>query len=284
MNIPGHKVMLLGPSGSGKTYSLYTLIQAGIKPCIIWTEPGAAALRKALNDHNLPEDSYASMTITPVAESWNSLIEMSKNINSLSFEGITKVSDPNRSQYQQFIQFLTACNNFVDERTGEVYGDVSTWNTDRALVTDTLSGLNEMAMNLVVGIRPTRSMPDWMVAQNNLYAAIKKLVSLRCHFILMAHVEREKDETSGEIKLMASTLGKSLAPKLPKEFDEVVFAVRRELEWYWTTTLFNVDTKARLLPYSDTIPPSWGNLMELWKQAGGVIEPSDPPLQPAAAA
>lgn len=280
MSIPGHKVMNLGASGSGKTFSIPTIIKAGITPFVIFTEKGGSALRKAMVEQNIPVDKIHTATVSPVDEGWGSLIEMSKNINTLSFEGITKISDPNRTKYQQFIQFLMMCNNFVDERTGESFGDVGSWNTDRALFCDTLSGLNDMSMNLVVGIRPTRSQADWMVAQNNLLAALKKLMNLQCHFILNAHLEREQDEVSGGIKLMASTLGKKLAPKLPKDFDEVLVSERRTDKWFWSTIAMNTDTKARLLPLSDTIPQDYAGLIDLWKASGGVIEPTE---QPAAA-
>ena len=39
-------------------------------------------------------------------------------------------------------------NDFTCDRCGESFGDVSTWNTDRAIVVDSLSGLNIMAMDL----------------------------------------------------------------------------------------------------------------------------------------
>ena len=272
-SIPGYKVMLLGESGAGKTHSLVTLIEAGITPFIIFTEPGMATLGKALNDHGLSEDQCHWRHISSATQSWGSMIKMSENLNKMSFDMITKMTDPHKMEYTQWIDVLKTCEDFVDERTGTSFGNVGSWGPDRALIIDSLSGLNDMAMALIVGSRPTRSMPDWMVAQNNLVGFINKLcVDLDCHFILTGHLEREQDEVSGGISLMASTLGKKLAPKLPRYFDEVVMAKRLQDKFMWSTAEANAALKFRLLPDRNDIPPSFVPLTEAWKAAGGRVK------------
>jgi AAA+ superfamily predicted ATPase len=42
--IPAPNVLLMGDSGTGKTYAIRTLIEAGITPFIIFTEPGMEVL------------------------------------------------------------------------------------------------------------------------------------------------------------------------------------------------------------------------------------------------
>ena len=201
------------------------------------------------------------------------MIDMAGNLNRMSFDMITKLQDPNKSQYTQWIDVLKTCEDFTDDRTGESFGNISSWGTDRALVIDSLSGLNDMAMQLIVGSRPTRSMPDWMVAQNNLLGFLTKLCTdTRCHFVLTGHLEREQDEISGGISLMASTLGKKLAPKIPRNFDEVVMCKHLADEFVWSTAEGNADLKSRVLPIANSIPPSFVGAIDAWKQAGGIID------------
>ena len=272
-SIPGLKVLLLGATGTGKTHSLITLLDAGIKPYVIFTEPGMSTLAKALKASGYPEDAVAWHYISPAAQDFKSMIAMSQNLNRMSFDMITKMTDPNKQQFLQWVELLRTCENFIDDRTGESFGNIGEWGTDRALCIDSLSGLNDMAMSLIVGARPTRSMPDWMVAQNNLLGFLNKLCTdTRCHFILTGHLEREQDEISGGVQLMASTLGKKLAPKIPRYFDEVVMCKHTMDKFLWSTAEGNVDLKSRVLPISNDIPPTFKLAIKAWAEAGGVIE------------
>jgi len=134
-------------------------------------------------------------------------------------------------------------------------------------VVDSLSGLNIMAMTLVVGSKPTKAMSDWGVAMDNLEKLLQKLCTdTKCHFVLTAHLERETDEVSGGIQLMASTLGRKLAPKIPRFFDDVICCQRNGSEFTWSTAALNVDLKARNLPIGDRLEPSFVPLIKHWKE------------------
>lgn len=273
--ISGPKVLLLGDSGAGKTHSLITLIEAGLTPFIIFTEPGQATIAKALSEHGIPEDKCHWRYISTSSQGWDAMVSMGQKINTLTYDGLSKMADSDRSKYAQWLTVLQTCQNFVCDRDGQSYGDITKWSTDRVLVIDSLTGLSEMAMNLVVGAKPTKSMPDWMVAQDNLIRFIHKLTNdLKCAFVMTAHLERESDEVTGAISLMASTLGRKLAPKLPRNFDEVILAQRVGKEFKWSTVKDNVILKTRLLPLSDTLPPSFVPLLNAWQKAGGQINPT----------
>jgi hypothetical protein len=271
--IPGLKVLLLGATGSGKTHSLLTLLDAGVTPFILFTEPGMATAAKVLKEGGYSLDDCKWHYISPANQSFGSMITMSQNLNKMSFEMIAKLQDPNKSQYLQWVEVLRTCENFIDDRTGVSYGNIGDWSTDRALCVDSLSGLNDMAMSLIVGSRPTRSMPDWMIAQNNLEGFLNKLCTdTKCHFVLTGHLEREPDEITGGIQLMVSTLGKKLAPKIPRYFDEVVMCKHTGDQFVWSTSEGNVDLKSRVLPISNSITPSLGLAVKAWEAAGGVIK------------
>lgn len=265
--IPGVKVLLQGESGSGKTTSLLTLRSSAITPFIIMTEPSVSTLGKTacLNLHY----KY----IAPVASSFEDMIALAERINQLSFEMLTKSTDPNRARHKQFVELLRTLHDFTCDRCGKSFGDVTQWGTDRVLCLDTLSGVNPMAMALVSGDKPVKSQADWQVAQGLILNLIQQLcTNTRCHFILTAHEERETDEITGAVKVMASTLGKKLAPQIPKFFDEVIESRRDGDKFVWSTITANTVLKARLAPFGAQIAPSFVGLIDAWKAQGGLIE------------
>lgn len=267
MSLPGVNVMLMGPSGTGKTYSIRTWLEAGVTPFCIFTEPGFEVLG------DVPETKLHWHYIPPATADWGSMIDSAEKINQLSFESLTKLSDINKRKHSQFIEVLRCLSNFTCQRTGEQFGPVDSWGTDRVLVVDSLSGLNIMAMNLVVGSKPVKSMSDWGVAQDNLERLVQKLcMDTRCHFVLIAHSERETDEVLGGSKIMASTLGKKLAPKLPRFFSDVIFAVKEGSKFSWSTAALGADLKARNLPIADGLAPDFNPIVASWAARGGKLQ------------
>lgn len=265
--LPGVKELLLGASGSGKTYSIRTFIEAGITPFCIFTEPGFEVLG------DVPKEKLHWHYIAPASQDWASMIDAASNVNKLSFESLTKLSDPNRTKYGQWVDVLKCLANFTCERTGQSFGPVDKFGTDRVVVIDSMSGLNIMAMALVIGGRPTRSQADWGVAQNMMEFLIQKLCTdMRAHVLMIAHPERETDEVMGGSKIMVSTLGKKLAPKIPRFFSDVILAEKRVDKFVWTTANAQADLKNRNLPNSDNLPPSFKPVIENWVKQGGIIE------------
>lgn len=265
--LPGFNVMLLGASGTGKTYSIRTLISQGITPFCIFTEPGFEVLG------DIPPEQLHWHYIKPADQDWGSMIDSAKKINNLSFESLAKLSDINKRSYNQFVDLLTTLNSFKCDRTGQEYGDVCTWGTDRALVLDSLSGVNIMAMNLVVGSKPVKSMADWGVAMDNLERLIQKLcIDTQCHFVLTAHAERETDEVLGGSKIMASTLGRKLGPKIPRFFSDVILSQKDGARFSWSTAAAGADLKARNLPIADNLQPDFAQIVKTWLKQGGTID------------
>jgi hypothetical protein len=201
------------------------------------------------------------------------MIDATNKVNTLTFENLSKMSDPHRTKYNQFVEIIKTCSNFKDS-TGKEWGAVDSWGTDKALVIDSLSGLSDMAMQLVAGGKAVRQMQDWMVAQNTLEFFINKCVTdLNCWFVMTAHIEREKDEITGAMSVMVSTLGRKLAPKIPKYFSDVILFHREADKFYWSTAGSNIAVKSRNLPLSDKLAPSFLPLVNEWKKRGGVIAP-----------
>lgn len=266
--LPGPNILLIGASGAGKTTSIKTLIKEGITPFCLFTEPGFEVLG------DIPADKLHWQYIRPASTPWPTIIDVADKVTKLQFGAITDLKDPRKGDYVQYVQFLTALNNFKCDRDGQSYGDVCTWGTNRAVVVDSLSGVNIMVMRHVIGGKPTAHVGEWGVAMNSLENLLQKLCTdTFCPFVMMAHAEREVDEVQGGSKLMASTLGKKLAPKIPRFFSEVVYAKKDGARFTWTTIESGADLKSRFLPLAENLPPDFAPIIEGWKKQGGIISP-----------
>lgn len=270
--IPAPKIILMGASGTGKTHSIRTLVDAGITPFVIFTEPGMEVLS------DVPVEKLHWKYIPPVVGNLASILDMAQKVNKFTYEMLTKMSDSERSKYNQFIDVINACNNFVCDRDGKSYGAADKWGTDRWLVLDSLTGLGKMAMSLVVGGKPTKSMPDWGLAQD----MIRKLVdyettNMRAGFVLVAHVARERDEVTGGTYVTINTLGQKLAPELPLFFSDVIMSKRDGDKFSWSAAESGADTKARNVALSGTLQPSFVQIINSWKAKGGIIEQTSAP-------
>lgn len=260
-SLPGVNVMLCGASGSGKTHAIRTLIDAGLEVFVLFTEPGMEVLQ------DVPTDKLHWKYIPPASPDFADMISSAEKINSMSIKMLSDLPDINKRKYTEFIDVLTTLSNFTCDRTGKSFGSVDSWGPDKVLVIDSLTGLSLSAMNLVTGSKPVKCLADWGIAIDNLERLLTKLcVDTKCHFVLIAHLEREVDEVTGGTNLMASTLGRKLAPKLPRFFSDVIHVKQTQGKFLWSTTTSNVDTKTRNLTLSESLPPSFVPIITSWKK------------------
>ena len=121
-------------------------------------------------------------------------------------------------------------------------------------------------MALVIGGKPVRNQSDWGIAQGQVEAVLRQLCDgCKCHFILLAHVDREVDPVLGGTKIMMSSLGKALAPKLPSMFSDIILATRNGNTWTWDTNSALADVKSRNLPLKADNKPDFGPIIAKWK-------------------
>lgn len=264
--IGGVNVLLMGEAGTGKTYSIGTLIDTGVLVSYLAMESGIESLLGYWTDRGKPIPPNLSWHILkPPAASLDQMIENATKVNTYSFEALTKMSDPSRNLHNQFISLLQVLNGFVDQRTGEALGPVNKWSPDRVLVIDPLTGINRAAMDLVVGGKPVKAMHEWGIAQDQVEKILRLLTNdCLCHFILVAHIERETDQVLGGTKITVSTLGKALAPKIPPMFSDVIYAYREGAAFYWSTANSSVALKTRNLAIADKLPPTFAPIMAKW--------------------
>jgi hypothetical protein len=272
--LPGTNILIEGPTGRGKTTSIGTLVDSGIETFVLFTENGLETLLGYWKDKGkeVPPNLHWH-TLSPFKESWKTMIEAATKVNEIPLDQWAKMTDPNRGSYSRFIDLLKLMSNFEDQRTEEKFGPVDTWGTGRALVMDSLTGLGYFAMALVIGGKPVKSLPEWGAAQDVLERLLRQMCDgCRCHFILTAHIEREVDLVQGGTRMMASTLGKALAPKLPPMFSDVILAVREGTKFTWDTIDAGADLKARNLPMANGLPQDFSAIINKWKSRGGIVE------------
>lgn len=254
-------VLLIGPSGTGKTFSISTLLEAGLEVFILVTEPnGLDTILDAVKEKKLDISKLHYKYVAPAAPGWKSLLTMAETINTRSYAEISDMKQGvDKGSTKQFIQVLKTLSDFVDDRTGESFGAVETWGPDRALVIDSLSGINIMAMDLTIGMKPAAHQGEWGVAMNLEEKLILQLTSsLNCFFVLIGHVDKEPNEVTGGTEVTVSALGRKLAPKIGRFFSEIALTRRDATgKFFWSTADSTAALKNRGLSFSKELKPSF---------------------------
>lgn len=272
----GPKILLEGPAGTGKTFALGTLVDWAAtnnkEVFALFTENGLETLLGYWTDRGnaIPECLHYHSTITKPL-SLAQLTTAADNVGKLSYDSIAKMVDPSRGGVNNaFHKILTACSDFPDDRTGKKFGAMDSWGVDRIILIDSLSELSNAAMKMVIGAKPTASLPDYGVAQNNLLNLLRLLTQgMACTVVITAHVSRETDEITGGVKLMTKSIGRALANEIPQLFSDVIYTVREGTNFYFDTAAANVDVKTRNLPIAAKQKPDIGIIMSKWASRGG---------------
>lgn len=284
--LTGVKVLLEGPAGTGKTDAIGTLVDwcakqtppidvnvlfldRGLETLIgYWTEK---APRNNMTVKPVPQNlHWRDLIVKPV--SLKAMLDGAINVGKLSYDSITKLQDGSRGTNNPFEAVLNACSEFTSDRSGDEgkkWGAVDSWGADKVFVVDGLTELANACSKMVIGSKPTMAQGEYGIAQNNLMNFLRLLTQgCRCHFVLTAHVSREKDEITGGIKLMTQAIGSAISGQIPPMFSEVIYTVREGASWWWDTANANVDLKSRYLPVSSKLTPGFGQIMDKWKDRG----------------
>jgi len=247
---------------------------AGVEVFVIGTEPGFVdSLIDRVRTLGADINKLHWMSCLPATEGWDAMNAMVLAIGSQDFQTLSASKGIGKDKTRVPAQrFLAALQDFQCERDGKSYGSFTNWGDDRALVVDSLSGLSTIAWYLTVGYKPTGAPGEWNIAMNFIEGLLMKINSDRkCYFVLTAHVEKEMDEIAGVQRVMTSTLGKKLAPKIPRFFGELVYATRsldasNKPSFKWSTVDRAADLKNRVLPVSSDITPDFKLVVDGHKQ------------------
>jgi len=257
--LPGPNVLLMGPAGTGKTHSIGALVDAGVEVFYLGLEPGLESLLGYWTDKGkeVPANLHWHQLAAPRA-SFLDMIDSATKINTMGLDSLAKMSDPKRSNHNQFIKLLEALNDFPDDRTNTKFGCVDTWLPNRAIVMDGMAGLSRAAMSLVVGGKPVKNQSDWGIAMDTVERILRMLT-------------RETDAVLGGVKISLSALGNKLGPKITPMFSDVILTVREGAKFTWSTGSALADTKTRNLPIAEGISPDFGLIVKKWISRGGAL-------------
>lgn len=264
-------LLLLGAPGSGKTDSLVSACEAGLELFAIITEPrGAESLIDSAMRRKVSLDKLHYQTIQPTRPGLEKLETQAKLIAVSDQKSLAALPPSGGRSEAQWIKLMTTLKDFKDERTGKSYGPVGSFGPDKCVAIDSLSGLNIMCQDITVGDKVLMNQGEWQIAMNQLSRFIQSIASdLQCFFIMTAHAEPEADAITGATRIMASTLGKRLAPTIPRFFSDVVLAERvvtgNTETFRWSNSAPGFDLKRRSLPLSSQLQPSFGPVVEAYK-------------------
>lgn len=243
--------LLMGDSGQGKTDALISYIEAGLELFVLVTEPtGVETLVDSARRRKVDMNKLHWKLVKPSNMNIASMITAANNTNLNSVGELQKQDNAiklDKRSYRQYITMLENVNNFQCDRTGKSYGNVGQWDDTRAFAIDSMTGVNQACTQMQIGNRGTLTLPDYNVVQNALENLLTAVCGFDCFVAVTAHIEFEKDEVTGRMKLMASTVGKKLAPKIPIHFSDVIRARFDGKSYSWSTVDDETHLKTRNL-------------------------------------
>lgn len=272
---PGLNVLLFGGSGTGKTFSIKTLADnPAYEVFALFLEPGLETLIGAYSDAGKPiPQNLHWHYIQPRTQGFSQLQKAADSIGKFDLSGLTKMKDMERGKNNPILDLYGVLNNFVDQKTGKSWGPVDSWGNSAILVIDSLSALTRLLFEMVIGTKPVKDMADWGLVQNQLMSLLHKLTSgCPCHFVLIAHVEREQDLITGGTKLMLAAPGKAITAQIPQPFSDVIYTTRENASFYWDTANSQADVKTRNLPIASKLPADFGPILAKWESRKKLAE------------
>lgn len=279
--LAGVNVLLEGPPGSGKTYALGTLVSSfpSLECFYIGLESGIESLFAYWEDRKVAPPSnlhWHMLNLLPSGGGgFGKMADTANQIANSTYAALCKIQDMTRGQNNPYERFLRVMNSFDDQRTGKNFGPVDSWGPDRCIILDALTGLGNFIMAMQVGIKPVRDKPDYGVVQEQMERFLRYTCdACKCHFVLLAHIDREVDEVMGGTKITTSAPGQKLGPKLPSLFSDTILTQRQGKVWDWSTAYPMADLKSRNLPVADKISPDFKAIIDKWQARGGKFTPT----------
>lgn len=209
------KLLLIGDSGSGKTGALASLANAGFELFLLDFDNGTDVLSSVVK----PE-FYSKIHI-------ETLTDTGKLAGAGTSQKIVKMNP------QAFTTALSLLTRWVDRETKEDFGPVSSWDTKRVLVIDSLSFMGMAALDYILakngrgGEQPFQS--DWGDAMRLLEQTLQILYSteIKCHVVMNSHIDYQQPEGGGLMRGLPMGLGSKLSPKIGRYFNMMLLAKSR---------------------------------------------------------
>lgn len=267
-NVPANeeapKVLLLGMPGAGKTYQIVSLLEAGLEVFVIFTEQGKESLLHACRERGVSTENLHYARVSAGSPGFGTMRKVARMINTNEQKDLQSMKGIENKKFQQFMELYGLCENFVDQH-GEEFGDVSEWGNERVLVVDGLSGINQMSLDLVVGAKPFKTQSDWGCAMDVEMRFVTQCVNdLTCGFVLLAHLELNKDEVTGKMYRYPKLLGNKNTYDFGKHFSDVILASDEGDKFIWCTQDKQMQLKSRNLPRKTKLEPGFDKIWDNW--------------------
>lgn len=269
--------LLMGGVGTGKTYSLTTYMEAGLKLAVIITEPGGEeALLNAVEAKGLDINNLYYKYVPFGSTSWDMFKNLLNNVAAYDYKTLAeRKGGISKTEFKQLFDLFEALSNFTCQRSGTVLGPLDELDDTWALGFDSVTGLNQMCIDLVVGAKPSPHPGEWGTAMGMEERFLNKLNSdLKCFFGAICHLDRQFVEVEGRNMYVPGMLGTKLAPRVPRMFRDVVVTKRDAGTFLWSTEHPGADTKSTNLPMSDKLEPSFVPIVERYRARKALVEGS----------
>lgn len=266
----GPKILLEGVEGTGKTDAIRTLVEAGLKVFVVFLEPGMEVLmdtRRGRKVYTCKDGLH--WRYIPVAQpSFKELSQAADMLNKFDFKTLAGLPPQNREKYRAMYQLMETMSNLRCDRCGEAFGPADQLPYDQwCVVNDSLTSISKAAMFGHIGSKPGAHEGEYGICMRQIESYVDKFTNdMPCMGVMLGHIDREPNEITGGAENMVSTLGKKLAPKIPRPFSDVVLAERNGSTFSWSTIKSGYKLKTRNLPFADNIPPTFAPVVQAWKQ------------------
>jgi len=265
----GPKIILMGEPGSGKTDAIRTLIEAGLKVFVVFTEPGMEVLLDARRGRKVYSCADGlHWRYHPVATpSWSDLAVIAKLIHEFSYKQLTQQAPLGREKYTAFMDSIATLGNLKCERCNTVFGPADHLEPydEWCVVQDSMSSLSLAALYSHIGNKPGIHEGEWGICMGNLERLFNKFAyDIPSMMVMTAHTEAEPMSDGITMKTQVSTLGKKLAPKVPRAWSDCILSIREGGNFWWTTVDTNTFLKTRNFDFSNRIPPTFVPIVQQW--------------------
>lgn len=259
------KLLLIGDSGVGKTGALASLANAGYELFILDFDAGTDILK-----YTVKPEAFSRVHVETLTDKGElSGMGLKQKIIKLAPTAM--------------VTALGLLNSWRDRETNEDFGPVSSWDTKRVLVVDSLTFMGTAALDYALAVngrsgqQPHQS--DWGEGMRLLEQTLQILYStaIKCHVIVLSHVVYQQPK-EGFMRGLPMALGDKLSPKVGRYFNTVLLAKTEGMGQGAKRLIFTrpeglVEVKCPILnaPHSLPIETALATLLELWNARPAAI-------------
>lgn len=264
------RILNMGRHGTAKTGALLSLLEAGFNVRIINFEASNISVFQGLANPKQPSDPKAPRLKVPSKEALGRL--RFETFDDMTQLVAGKIMPKQADAYSSARALL---DNWVDSKTGEVFGPIREWTLDDVLVIDTLGSLSEAAERHYKKINPGIERGELIVGKTGEFVKdiIYKITREAAgHVIVNAHIKTFDDSSGSPMESYPDSIGRALPSWVPKQFPIILYSKIKRIgaedkRFILTKPDGLVHTKFPVLGAQDEFPCETG-LAEIFRLLG----------------